>query len=89
MIPSESDPARFGSLVLPDSRCLDAWKEADDAAREAERRLYAAWHAYLCSGTSVPPLLQQHATSARAHAARQLRAAVAARRAAAACGLTT
>jgi hypothetical protein len=59
---------------------LQAWKEADACACEAERRLYAAWHAYLCSGSSVPPLLQQHATTARAHAAGKLRDAVAARR---------
>lgn len=84
MMPPESDPARFSSPVLPDSGSLQDWREADDTAREAERRLYAAWHAYLSSGSSVPALLQQHATMARAHAARKLRAAVAARRAAAA-----
>jgi hypothetical protein len=62
---------------------VQAWKEADDAAGEAERHLYAAWHAYLASGTSVPALLQQHATRAREHAMRKLTEAVAANKAAA------
>jgi hypothetical protein len=62
---------------------VQAWKEADDAAGEAERHLYAAWHAYLASGTSVPAQLQQHATRARAYAMRKLTEAVAAHKAAA------
>ena len=83
----EPSSASYAGLVLPDSGSFEAWEEADDAAREAERRLYAAWHAYLCWRTPVPVLLQQLATTARAHAALKLRAAVAARRAAAASAL--
>ena len=83
MMRPESDSAGLSRLVLPDAASFEAsWKEADDAAREAERRLYAAWHSYLCSRTPVPVSLQQLATTTRAHAALELRAAVAARRAA-------
>lgn len=57
---------------------LQAWKEADDTASEAERCLYSAWYAFRSSGRSVPALLQHRATAARALARRRLDEAIAA-----------
>ena len=65
---------------------LQAWKDADDAAFEAERCLYAAWDAYRCSGGSVPAHLQHRATMARALARRKLNEAIAAGKAAVQAG---
>ena len=62
---------------------LLAWKDAEDKAWEAERCLYAAWHAYRSSGRLVPALLQERATAARALARRMLDEAIAAGKAAA------
>jgi hypothetical protein len=61
---------------------LQAWKEADAAAFEAERCLYAAWDAYRRTGGSVPAHLQHRATMARALARRRLNEAIAANKAA-------
>jgi ferric-dicitrate binding protein FerR (iron transport regulator) len=66
------------TLASHSQDALQAWKEADDSAWEAERRLYAAWHAYRSSGHSVPALLQHRATTARALARRRLDEAIAA-----------
>ncbi len=57
---------------------IDEWKLADDAAREAERRLSDAWDAYFRSGTRVPEELMDEVSAKRAEAARKLQAAVAA-----------
>ncbi|GAB3766481.1 hypothetical protein GCM10028796_25780 [Ramlibacter monticola] len=65
------------------SDALQAWKDADETASEAERCLYAAWHAYRASGRSVPALLQHRATMARMVARQRLHEAIAANKAAA------
>ena len=70
-------------LSLHSKDALQAWKDADDAAWEAERCLYAAWYAYRSSGCSVPAPLQQRATTARALARQRLNEAIAANKAAA------
>jgi len=62
---------------------LQAWKDADDEAGEAERCLYAAWYAYRSSRCSVPALLQHRATTTRALARQRLNEAIAANKAAA------
>jgi hypothetical protein len=81
----EGPPAgAAGSALSQRSKlALQAWQEADDAAREAERCLYAAWDAYRSSRSSVPALLQSRATEARALARSRLDEAIAARKAAA------
>lgn len=57
---------------------IEEWKAADDAAREAERRLSEAWDAYFGEGTGVPQELIDEVSAKRAEAARKLQAAVAA-----------
>ncbi|HSV81609.1 MAG TPA: hypothetical protein VLK85_20640 [Ramlibacter sp.] len=69
------------SLLSKDA--LQAWKDADNAACDAERCLYAAWYAYRSSGCSVPALLQHRATTTRALARQRLNEAIAARKSAA------
>jgi hypothetical protein len=84
MRPDAPSAGLAGLAISPRSKgAVQAWQEADDTAREAERCLYAAWYAYRCSGGPVPALLQHRATLTRAHARSKLNEAVAANKAAA------